>query len=351
MRPQLIRSVRGSPVVCREATELDRGHHYLFWVPLVHYLVRDQRDLPVALLIFNVAICMIPFACCVYYSSSHWVGAAYVLVLYGCFFGRYMSMLHEFAHNSVFKSRWFGFLLVTVLLGGMHGVPMGTYHLNHLIMHHKGGNRWNVDFSSTERYQRDSFRQFVGYWFRHYTPPGIVWDLCLCCARWGRYSLSLAYGAAMVMWCGSLWYMWMFVHPVGTLWVWLMPILLSGMAGAWAGLAQHMFLNAAQPRRWYSYEVINSVANTHHFNQGFHATHHENCVYHWTELPRGFMANLELFKRDKVLIFQEIDNPMLLVWLFLGRYDVLASHMVGFEKLSQGQAEAVIKAHLKPVLI
>jgi len=347
----LVSSVSGKPVVCREAMQTDRGCHHIFWVPLVRHLVRDQRDLPIALLIFNAAICLVPFACLVYYSNSHWVGLAYVVFLYVVFFGRYMSMLHEFVHNRVFTSWWFGFVFVTLLLSAMHGVPAGTYHLNHLIMHHKGGNAWGVDYSSTERFQRDSFVQFIGYWLRHYTPPGVMVDLVRCCARWRKGWLGLVYGASMTGWLALVWYMWASVHRVGTLWVWMVPMMLSGMAGAWAGLSTHVFLNPEQPRRWYSYDIINSRANTHHFNQGFHATHHLDCAYHWTELPRGFVRSMAAYRDNGVLIFQEIDNPMLLLWLFLGRYDVVASHMVGFRRMGQAEAIRLLKAHLRPVVV
>ena len=347
----LVRSVGGEPVACREAIEPDKGCHHIFRVPFVERLVQNQRDLPIALMMFNAAICLVPFACLVYYSNSHWVGLAYVVFLYVVLFGRYICMLHEFAHNRVFTSWWFGFVFVTLLLSTMHGLPIGTYHLHHLIMHHKGGNAWGVDYSSTERYQRDSFAQFVWYWLRHYTPPGFVVDIVRCCARWGKGGLGLAYGVCATGWVLLTWYMWARVHAVGTLWVWIMPMAISGVATAWGNMAQHMFVHPLRPRKCYAFEIINSRANTHNFNQGFHATHHLDCTYHWTELPSGFMRNLAAHRAEGALIFQEIENPMLLLWLFLGRYDVVASHMVGFRRMGQAEAICLLKAHLRPVTV
>ena len=127
---------------------------------------------------FNAAIVLLILGGAVWITQSHVLGAAYSITMLVFFFGRFMSMLHEFVHVRLFHSRLFGFLFVICLLGALHGVPFGTYHIHHTLMHYHGGNRWGIDLSSTERYDRTSIFHFALYWLRHYTPPGIVYDMC-----------------------------------------------------------------------------------------------------------------------------------------------------------------------------
>ena len=70
------------------------------------------------------------------------------------FFGRFMCLNHEFTHTQIFKVKWVGNVLTMFVLGHSHGLPFGSYYINHVIMHHKGSNAWGVDFSSTEKYNR-----------------------------------------------------------------------------------------------------------------------------------------------------------------------------------------------------
>ena len=346
---QLIKCLDGTKVECKEAVSPPSQNHWLWTVPCVQYLVRDQRDLPLAMLTVNAALILMPFAAMVWISKSHMLGAMYNIVLLVGFFGRFMSMLHEFVHVRLFRSRLFGFVFVTCILGALHGVPFGTYHIHHALMHHHGGNRWGIDLSSTERYDRTSIFHLVLYWLRHYTPPGIVYDMIATCMRYRRYRMGIAYAFATISWFGLM------VKDggctPGILWTMIVPTFLSGVAGAWAGWAQHLFLTPHAPRKWYSFEIINSIANTHHFNAGFHATHHDDASVHWTEMPQAFIRNLDRYRDAGIFIFQGIDNPTVLWWVLRGRFDILAEHLVGFEKLTRSEAIARMRAQLQPLIL
>ena len=342
----------GREVVVKEINKPNYSDNYLFSIYLAHHLVSELRDLPILYMILNNLIFLCVAVPAVWCYQSHCAGTMYLTMHYVVFFGRYMCVTHEFAHTQVFQNKWLGNFITLFLLGHAHGLPFGSYYINHVIMHHKGGNTWGKDFSSTERYNRESVVHFLHYWARHYSLVGFVYDCIHICVRHRRFKIAVGYSLCCVSWTALGAYLCLFsAYGVAALYTMVLPMLITGLFGAVGGWMQHFFLHPEKPRKWYSYDVINSYANTRGFNQGFHNTHHTLGNLHWTEVPSGFQSLLPEYDRDNVMIIQELDNVQVFLLVMLGQYEWLANFLVTTRPGGHRLEDCVqyIRSHLKPV--
>ena len=101
-----------------------------------------------------------------------------------------------------------------------------------------------------------------------------------------------------------------------------------------------------------SYDITNSYANTHGFNQGFHQTHHTLGNLHWTELPHGFETLLRDYDADDVMIIQTLENVQVFLLVMSKRYETLARYLVTTKPGGHSLNDCVqyIQQHLRPVL-
>jgi hypothetical protein len=101
------------------------------------------------------------------------------------------------------------------------------YHMHHCLMHHCGNNGAAHDASSTERYQRDSFLAFLGYYLR-FALGGWI-EVPLRCLQYGRRGLLagslIAEGASFYV-TAAAWQL----NPRATLWVLLLPYFITSLA-------------------------------------------------------------------------------------------------------------------------
>jgi hypothetical protein len=326
---KLYETLSGTEVSISELEKPDYSKNYLFSLSIAKYLVNNQRDLPIIYMILNnlLFICIgLPL---VWYFQSHFLGLTYVLINYTVFFGRYMCLNHEYAHIQVFKIKRLGDFISTFILGHSHGLPFGSYYIQHVIMHHKGANKWGVDLSSTEKYNRENNLNFIHYWLRRYSPLFFVMDAVLTCFRYGRFKIGILYGLYSYSWFGLIIYIVCFTkYWIAGMWTMFIPMCLTSFFGGVGGWMQHFFLHPTKPQKWYSYDLINSFANTHGFNQGFHNVHHTLGNLHWTELPSGFISLLEDYNRDNVMIIQKLDNVQVFFLIMSKQYEVLARYLV-----------------------
>ena len=351
---QLYETLTGKEVDVSETTHANYASNYLFAVWGAKTLVKNEKDLPLMHMVLNNFIFTVIAVACVWYSQSHVLGLAYLLAAYLIFFGRYMCLNHEYAHIQLFKNKRLGDIVSIFVIGHSYGLPVGSYYIQHIIMHHKGSNVWGVDFSSTEKYNRESIMHFMHYWLRRYSPVGFVFDAVRVCAKHNKYELAIMYGSCAICW------FYLAIHIVAFtrywkagLWTMLLPILCTSLFGAIGGWMQHFFLNPQKPRKWFSYDLINSHANSNGFNQGFHNVHHTLGNLHWTELPSGFMTLLRDYDKDNVMIMQGVDNVQVVLLIFAKQYKVLARHLVTTKPGGHSMDHCVqyIRSHLKPVTI
>ena len=331
----------------------DYSNNYLFYIPLSHYFVRNLRDLPIMHMILNNLIFVFLFIPCIWYYQSHVYGFLYLLVNYSIFFGRFMCLNHEFTHTQIFKVKWVGNVLTMFVLGHSHGLPFGSYYINHVIMHHKGSNAWGVDFSSTEKYNRESLWHFLHYWLRHYTLFSFVYDCVYVCVMYGRIKIAVGYALVSLIWVSTGLYLYLCTdYAIAALYTMLLPLFITGLFGAVGGWMQHFFVHPNKPSKWYSYDIINSYANTHGFNQGFHQTHHTLGNLHWTELPHGFETLLRDYDADDVMIIQTLENVQVFLLVMSKRYETLARYLVTTKPGGHSLNDCVqyTQQHLRPVL-
>ena len=70
-----------------------------------------------------------------------------------------------------------------------------------------------------------------------------------------------------------------------------------------------------------------------------------------TELPASFLRGLDRYAREDALVFEGLDPLRIGVLVFLGRYDVLAGHLVQLREtpMAPGEAEALLRSRLLPI--
>ena len=197
---KLYETLSGKEVKVAEYQEPDLTRNYLFPVWGAKLLLKNERDLPLMCMVLNNLIFSVVCIPCIWAFQSHILGLGYLWVNYYIFFGRYMCLNHEYAHIQLFKNKLLGHFISVFLLGHSHGLPFGSYYINHVVMHHKGANAWGVDLSSTERYNRENKLHFVHYWLRRYSPLGFVFDAVLTCFKYKRLKLGISYGVCAVIW-------------------------------------------------------------------------------------------------------------------------------------------------------
>ena len=322
---------------------------YLFRTPVcIRGLLRDQRDLPLAYLLFNVCVLTVPAAVFVLWANSQWLGFLYWLVNLLVFEERFLLGLHFFTHRKVFKSDMLNNVL-TIVLPPLFGIPWGLYRIHHVLMHHAENNKDGMDLSSTERYQRDSVLHFLHYWCRFLF--GIWVELPYNCFRRNRFEAA----RHAVFWILTYWavilalFAW---RPTGVFWVLMWPVVPASfvlMLGNWC---QHMFITPGESRSNYhlTYNVINTPANQRTFNDGYHAEHHIYGAKHWSELPAAFMDRLEKYKEEDAVVFQGTDFMSVGIMVFLERYDKLATLLYPVSVVRNSiETEAFLRARLRPI--
>ncbi len=259
-----------------------------FFLPFI----RDKRDLPFVFLCLQIACTIIPAAVALYFTDGivWWVLAAVFLALEAYFMGPFILMLHNTSHNVFFKNEYkLGNRLIPWGLCPFMGQSPDTYFSHHIGMHHSENNL-ELDKSSTMQYQRDSFADFLKYFFRFLFVG--IFDLLqyLRFKKKDKFFKKAIIGEAtfFIVAVVLLWFDWqttvlVFVAP-------LVIVRFLMMAGNWA---QHAFIDPATPENNYrnSITCINSDYNRKCWNDGYHIGHHLKPHLHWTEMPKDFLAN------------------------------------------------------------
>ncbi len=315
-------------------------------------LVNDSRDLPLIRVILSASL-IIPAALYLYWPGRFvwWLAPGYWLVWAFVFLDRVTLMLHCTSHRTLFSRRvhWMN-AYVPWILGPFYGQTPNTYFAHHIAMHHVEDNL-SEDLSSTMRYRRDRFSDWLRYFARFFFLTIVLLPIYLY--RKGRRGLAWAalsgeVGFWSVVAGLACW------NPAATVVVFLVPVLVVRalmMAGNWG---QHAFIDPRDPANDYrsSITCINCRYNARCFNDGYHIVHHLRPGQHWTELPAEFETRREVYGKQDAVVFEGIDFFTVWLYLMLGRRDALAKAFVrlpGAPARSDAQVVAFLNERLQPI--
>jgi hypothetical protein len=274
--------------------------------------------------------------------------AAY-FALWGYFTPPVILMLHCTMHRPFIRSPKFLDKAHPFVMSFFFGMPMG-YREHHMGMHHVEDNM-GEDLSSTMRYQRDSFLNFLHYFFRFFF--GIAIELPLYLSRHRRYAMArrALFGELLHL---SITGTAMFLDWRFGLVAFLLPLVVCRfmmMVGNWG---QHAFVNTERKNNGIANSItcINSGYNKRCFNDGYHIGHHLKANRHWAELPTDFLANREMYAKEGALVFEGLDFFLVSVLLWSGQYKTLAKRFVRLgEPRSDEEIIAMLKERVKPVRV
>jgi fatty acid desaturase len=303
--------------------------------------IYDRRDIPFLKLMVILSATVIPTGVALFFSRSFswWLGGLHIaLVIY--FLGPFVLMLHNTSHRRLFRQPW-GWMnrYIPWVLGPFFGESPEAYFTHHVGMHHPENNL-DDDLSTTLPYRRDSFVDFLRYFF-HFFFFGLFELASYFNARrrralfWrtlvGELSFYLlAIGLAFVSWRATLI---VFVAP-------LVITRFAMMAGNWA---QHAFVEEGSPDNSYrnSITCINCTYNRRCFNDGYHIGHHLKATRHWTELPEEFARSVATYAKENAFVFEGIDFFGVWCCLMLRRYDWLAARIVRLREETRSPDEII----------
>jgi fatty acid desaturase len=277
-----------------------------------------------------------------------WIPMAAYFALWGYLTPPVILMLHCTMHRKFIQSPKALDKAHPFVMSFFFGMPMG-YREHHVGMHHVEDNMGH-DLSSTLRYRRDSFLNFLVYFFRFFFLIAI--ELPLYLVRKRKYAMArralLGEATHQVAIIGSM----LLIDWRFGLTVFLAPYVACRfmmMVGNWG---QHAFVNTARKNNGIANAIscINSGYNKRCFNDGYHVGHHLRANMHWTEMPANFLANREMYAREGALVFEGLDFFLVSVLLWTGRWDVLGRRFVRLgEPRTDEEVIAMLKERVKPV--
>ncbi|MBK9732729.1 MAG: fatty acid desaturase [Chitinophagaceae bacterium] len=311
--------------------------------------ISDKRDLPFVKLTIKISVTLIPIGILLFIPAITgplwWALAITYFFLNNIIFkGPFGLMLHCTSHRKFFIKK-FSFLnhYLPWVVGPFFGQTPETYYSHHIWMHHPENNL-EEDRSTTMPYQRDSFFDFLRYFF-DFLFVGLIRlvnyfrkknhpELIVKCLM-GEFSfLFLCIGLS-------------FISFPATLAVFIIPFFLSRfimMLGNWT---QHAFIDAKDPSNPYMNSVtcVNTKYNKKCWNDGYHASHHVRQGMHYTEHPEYFLKTINKYTENKAVVFQGIGFLSIFWYLMRGDYHSLAKNAVNINNTFSGDSEFI--EHLK----
>jgi hypothetical protein len=314
-------------------------------------LLCDPRDRPLLLTLLGMLVVLVPSAALMYAPGEFsWpLAGAYLAVVFGVFFDRFILTLHNIRHRRLLKPGIELDWVVDWVIGPLAGQTPWTYHAHHVGMHHVENNLWD-DRSSTLPYRRDSVVDFARYWSR-FVAFGVA-DLVhyLRTMRRDKLARRALIGEVTYLLALSLllWVDWR-----ATAVVLLAPLCFARfamMAGNWA---QHAFVDPRDPQNPYrnSITTINTRYNRRCFNDGYHIGHHVKPNRHWTEMPDELLSNVDTYRAQGAIVLEGLDYFMIWALLMVKAHGTLARRVVhlGGERRDHAATAALLRERLAPV--
>jgi len=313
-------------------------HKHKFTPPAFIYailwsLVDDKREMQTAYILIRSILIMVPGCAVVFWARMHVVGFAYVCVVVHSVGRDSLPANHYYRHNrKTFKSAIVT-KFVNVMVSVLHGMPIGSYRVQHLMMHHRYTNHATMDANSTMPFQRDNVWHFL--WHAITTWVLSLWiTLPYHLYKVGRYMHALE--TVAWMWSHLLAVYWLHtLNPVAAVWTCIVPSLLTLLSGALHNWGQHMLVNPDRTKcnqvLHNTFNVINTKDNMSIFNDGYHAVHHGHAGVHWMDYPQHFRDNIETYKKEGCFYMHGLNNVAIAILCLRKRFDLLAKHVVRFD--------------------
>jgi len=306
--------------------------------------MNDERDLPFVYLCVKLILLVFPVAIYLYIPGNFnwWIAIAYYVIQLIFFAGPFILMLHNTSHRPFFK-REHTLLnkFIPWILGPFFGETPESYYAHHVGMHH-AENNLPEDHSSTMKFQRDSFRGFLSYYFEFIFLGIYQLYQYLSLKKKIKIRDEFRKGEA-TFWVFAA--IMCFISWQATLAMFVIPVFLYRflmMAGNWG---QHAFIDPATPENNYrnSITCINSPYNQKCFNDGYHISHHNKPAMHWTDHPIEFQNNLPKYVAERAIVFRALDFFGVWAILMLKRYDWLAHFYVELDQAHPKSKEEIIE--------
>lgn len=276
-------------------------------------MLKDERDKPMLYLLLNIAQISFTSAFFVYYVNiqgwsawaRHLCGVAHVVTLLVLFLERFMLMMHFSSHRTIFRNEALNSAIVWIY-APFFGVPNGVYKLHHVIMHHIENNH-ELDSTSTEPFQRDSWAHFLQYWARFVF--GVWIELPLYCLQTKRWEWAQRLLAGLGSYVITSVFLAKYVNFTATFYVFNLTYIIAMSALAFGNWSQHIFINPEDSTSNFglTYNCLDNGANKRTFNDGYHAIHHINARLHWSEIPEYFLNNKDKHLQGGALTFRGLD--------------------------------------------
>jgi fatty acid desaturase len=326
-----------------------------FWLRIMS----DKRDLPFIYLLTTIHLTVVPVAILLFTPVLQgwvwWAVAIPYFYLSQLFFkGRFGLMFHCLCHRKSFKAPYQQPIhsYITWIVCPLFGHAPEGYFSHHVGMHHIENNMPD-DTSSTMRYQRDSLRGFLAYFFK-FIFTGVI-DTIRYLFNRNRKKLGrrltigeYVYFAFCIAMC--------FVNLKATLVVFIIPLLFARLVMMLGNWTQHSFIDAAEPDNLYksSINCINTAYNKICWNDGYHIIHHLRPGMHYTDMPAEFLKRKDEFARQKAIVFDGIHYLHIFTWLLTKRYDKLADNLVNINGNmfnSREEAIALLKERTRKIAV
>jgi fatty acid desaturase len=307
----------------REYKGLDK-----FFIQFLH----DKRDLPFIYLTLKITFIMLPVAVLLYMpfvpTWLWWVLSVFYFYLNTFVYkGPFGLMLHCTSHRTWFKKKYgiFNHYLPWVV-GLFFGQTPRTYYSHHIWMHHPENNLMD-DESTTMKYRRNTFKEFMKY-FLDFLFIGMI-RLTGYFSRKNKTRLiinCITGETLFILLCVGL----SFINFPATFMVFILSFFVSRFVMMLGNWTQHAFVDEHEPENAYKNSVtcINVKYNHKCWNDGYHISHHVRPGMHWTQHPLFFQEHLDEFVKNKAIIFQGIGFLEIFWFLMWQRYDKLAYYGV-----------------------
>ena len=134
-----------------------------------------------------------------------------------------------------------------------------------------------------------------------------------------------------------------FINLQASLWVLIIPFLLSRLVMMLGNWTQHAFVDPNDPENMYRncYTCINTSYNKKCWNDGYHLMHHLKPGAHYTEMPKLFVKEKDVLAKEKSLVFDGIHYLHLFYFLMTKRYDKIADNLVNINNSFSSKEEAI----------
>jgi fatty acid desaturase len=324
-----------------------------FWL----HIINDKRDLPFIYLLTVIHVFILSTAIILYTPLLKgiwwWVVAVpyfYFAQLY--FKGRFGLMFHCICHRKCFKKpyQWLHTYITWIICPLFGHAPEG-YFSHHMGMHHIENNM-PEDSSSTMKYQRDSVKGFLTYFFAFLFTGFKNTFLYLYYRKRRKLYMRLTAGECIYfLFCIAM----CFVNLKATLVVCIIPLLFARLVMMLGNWTQHSFIDSVDPENLYTSSIncINTKYNHVCWNDGYHIIHHLRPGMHYTEMPAEFLKRKDDFANNKAIVFDGIHYLHIFFFLMTKRYDKLADNLVNINNMfaSREQAIALMKERTRKIKV